>query len=268
MKINPILLVFIASSAFAQAPAGSAKQRSPIDFTGYWVSVITEGWRYRMITPPKGDYGVGTWPLPLNPEGIRVLNLWDPAKDESSGNACKAYGGGGIMRIPGRIHVTWQDDNTLKLEYDAGTQTRILHFGGTPPANLQPSLQGYSVASWELPPAGRGAPAGGGGGGTGFEVAGTPPPVDGAKNQRAGVLKLVTTHLTPGYLRKNGAPYSASATVTEYFNRTNEANGDSWLFNTTIVDDPVYLTGPYITSENFKHQADATGWNPTACEAR
>jgi hypothetical protein len=256
--------ILLAGSVFAQAPAGggrgvppSARQQATEDLTGYWVSVITEGWRFRMVTPAKGDLGAGTWPMPLNPEAIRVANAWDPAKDEAAGEACKAYGGGGIMRLPGRVHITWQDDDTMKAEFDAGTQTRLLHFGGSPPANLQPSWQGYSAASWETPPAGRG----GGGGGTGAAV-------NGAQNQRAGTLKIVTTHLKPGYLRKNGIPYSSSATVTEYLNRTNESGGEAWLFVTTIVEDPVYLTGPFITSENFKLQPDSAGWNPTACEAR
>jgi hypothetical protein len=269
-----VSLTMLTPGIFAQAPAGgrggpppTAKQQAPVDFTGYWVSVVTEGWRYRMITPPKGDYGTGTWPVPLNAEGIRVTKAWDPAKDEAAGDACKAYGGGDIMRIPGRVHISWQDENTLKVEFDAGTQTRLLHFGPAP-ANIEPSLQGYSVATWEVPPPGRGARGGGGGGGTGFEVAGTPSAVNGAQNQRAGSLKIVTTHLKSGYLRKNGVPYSADAVVTEYLNRTNEGNGDAWLFDTTIVEDPVYLTGPFITSENFKLQADNKGWNPTACEAR
>jgi hypothetical protein len=270
MKTSGIILILIALARgmFAQAPAQTAKRQAPEDLTGYWVSVVTEGWRYRMITPPKGDYGTGTWPVPLNAEGIRVTNAWDPAKDEAAGEACRAYGGGGIMRIPGRVHITWQDDNTLKVEFDAGTQTRLFHFGGTLRADIASSLEGYSVATWEAPPPGRGAPAGGGGGGTGFEVSGMPPPVNESQNQRAGTLKVVTTHLKPGYLRKNGVPYSANATVTEYLNRTNEPNGDSWLFDTTIVEDPTYLQGPFITSENFKHQADNTGWNPSACDAR
>ena len=58
----------------------------------------------------------------------RVADTWDPAKDEREGNACKAYGVAGIMRVPGRLHITWQDENTLKIETDAGTQTRLLHF--------------------------------------------------------------------------------------------------------------------------------------------
>src|SRR6185436_9027347 len=79
-----------------------------------------------------------------------VADLWDPAKDEASGNQCKAYGVGNIMRMPGRLHITWQDDQTLKLEFDAGTQTRLLHFEGSAPAGAEPTWQGYSTAQWEI----------------------------------------------------------------------------------------------------------------------
>ena len=83
-----------------------------------------------------------------------------------------------------------------------------------------------------------------------------------------GSMKVVTTHLRPGYLRKNGVPYSADAVVTEYYTRTNEPNGDSWLIVTTVVEDRKNLNQPFITSTHFKKQADATGWNPTPCSAR
>ena len=112
----------------APAPPPTARSLAPIDITGYWVAVITEDWRWRMMTPPKGDYAS----LPLNNEGRRVADTWDLAKDESAGLACKPYGIGNIMRMPGRMHITWQDDNTLKAEFDAGTQTRLLHFEAKP----------------------------------------------------------------------------------------------------------------------------------------
>src|SRR6202035_1648311 len=94
----------------------SPKAAAPIDITGYWVSIVTEDWRYRMMTPAKGDFPS----IPLNPEGVKVANEWDPAKDEAAGNQCRAYGAGGIMRTPGRLHITWQDDNALKVEMDNG----------------------------------------------------------------------------------------------------------------------------------------------------
>jgi hypothetical protein len=207
--------------------------------TGYWVSVVTEDWRYRMVTPPKGAFGG----VPLNPEGRRLANAWDPAKDEAAGQQCKSYGAAALMRVPGRFHITWENDTTLKIEADAGTQTRLFHFGAQPPQGLEPSWQGYSVAEWEYASTGRGQP-------------------------RKGDLKVVTTGLLPGYLRKNGVPYSGSTVLTEYYDRIPAPNGDEWLVVTTEVRDPQYLTMPFVTSTHFKKLADGSGWQPEACAAK
>jgi hypothetical protein len=207
--------------------------------TGYWVSVVTEDWRYRMVTPPKGAFGG----VPLNPEGRRVANAWDAAKDEAAGQQCRSYGAAALMRVPGRFHITWDNDTTLKIEADAGTQTRLLHFGGKPPQGLEPSWQGYSVAEWEYASTGRGQP-------------------------RSGNLKVVTTGLLPGYLRKNGVPYSGNTVLTEYYDRIPAPNGDEWLVVTTEVRDPQYLTMPFVTSTHFKKLADSSGWQPEACAAK
>ena len=231
-------------------PRGPAKTIAPFDLTGYWVSLITEDWRFRMITPPKGDV-VG---VPLNQAGRKMADTWDPAKDEAAGEQCKSYGAPALMRVPGRFHITWQDDNTLKIEADAGTQTRLLHFGPAPAQTGAPSLQGYSVAEW--------VPAAGGRAGRGGQ--GQP----GAAAQRGGSLKVTTTNLKAGYLRKNGAPYSANATVTEYWDLLHESDGSTWVVVKTIVTDPTYLNGPFITSTNLRKQADAAGWSPSTCEAR
>ena len=207
--------------------------------TGYWVSVVTEDWRYRMVTPPKGAFGG----VPLNPEGRRVANAWDAAKDEAAGQQCKSFGAAALMRVPGRFHISWDNDTTLKIEADAGTQTRLLHFGGKPPQGLEPSWQGYSVAEWEYASTGRGQP-------------------------RSGNLKVVTTGLLPGYLRKNGVPYSGNTVLTEYYDRIPAPNGDEWLVVTTEVRDPQFLTMPFVTSTHFKKLADSSGWQPEACAAK
>ena len=249
MILTLALIAPSAPSAHAQrgrgaAPPTTAKQQAPIDLTGYWVSVVTEDWRYRMITAPKGDHpGV-----PLNAEGNRVANAWDPAKDEAAGEQCKAYGAAGVMRAPGRLHVTWEGDDSLKVETEAGTQTRLFVFGAAPAAPGAPSWQGTSVAQWELAGGRRGR-------------GGAP---------QGGSLKVVTTHLRPGYLLKNGVLYGENAVLTEYFSRTTEPNGDSWLIVTHIVEDPQYLTQPYIRSTHFKKLPDsaAPSWAPEACSAR
>jgi hypothetical protein len=226
----------------------SAKDAAPEDLTGYWVSVVTEDWRWRMLTPAKGDYTS----LPLNPEGRKVADTWDAAKDVAAGSQCKAYGAPGLMRLPTRLHVTWQDNNTLKVETDEGTQTRLFHFEAKPPQAQPPSLQGYSLAEWDVS-----RPTN-----MGFQA----PPGRGGK--LPGSLKAVTTGLRPGYLRKNGVPYSSNAVLTEYFTRTNESNGDSWLILTSIVEDHQYLTSDLLTSTHYKKEPDGSKWSPSACEAK
>jgi hypothetical protein len=240
--------LFVASPVLIQGQRGgrgapaSARQSAPIDLTGYWVSVITEDWKFRMVTPMKGDFET----LTLNAEGRRVGESWDPAKDEAAGEQCKSYGAAVIMRVPGRLHVTWENDNTLRIDTDAGTQTRLFNFGGTASPATEPTWQGSSAAEWEF------AAGGARGGG----------------QTRSGDLKVVTGNLRPGYVRKNGAPYSKNTVVTEYFDLNTLPNGDQWLTVTTKVDDPVYSSRPYITTSDFKKLPDATAWNPTPCSSR
>jgi hypothetical protein len=210
-----------------------------MDMTGYWVSVISEDWKLRMVTPKKGVYDS----LTINAEGRRFADTWDPAKDEAAGEQCRSYGAGNIMRVPGRLHITWENDTTLRIDTDAGTQTRLFHFGAAAAPAGEPSWQGYSAAEWQYTSGGRGA-------------------------ARTGNLKVVTTNLRLGYIRKNGAPYSNKAVVTEYYDLNTGANGDQWLTVTTKVEDPVYLGRPYLTSSDFKKLPDATGWNPTPCSAK
>ena len=81
-------------------------------------------------------------------------------------------------------------------------------------------------------------------------------------------LEVVTTQLRPGYLRKNGAPYSGNTVIKEFFDLSNERNGDTWFVVTTIVEDPQNLTEPFVTSTNFKKQKDAGGFSPAACSSR
>src|ERR1700758_3886078 len=120
----PLCLCVSFVQGGAQQPPATARGAAQVDFTGYWVSVVTEDWRWRMVTPARGDFAG----VPLNATGRKLGEAWDPAKDEAAGEQCKAYGAAGLMRIPGRLHIFWQDDNTLKLETDAGSQTRILTF--------------------------------------------------------------------------------------------------------------------------------------------
>jgi hypothetical protein len=235
-----------------QAPK-SAEAAAPVDFTGYWVSVVSEDWRWRMVTPIKGDFAS----IPLNNEGRKIGNAWDPAQDTAAGEQCKSYGAPAIMRVPGRLHITWADDNTLKIETDAGEQTRLLHFMGPgirPPGNASRTWQGFSVANWERPVRGSGTP--------GFGLGATR---EGAHGKS---LEVSTVLLRAGYLRKNGPPYSEDTQLKEYYDLHKEPNGDTWFTVTTIVTDPIYLNEPFVTSTDFKKIPDGAGWSPSACTAK
>jgi len=233
----------LAQGRGGAATPANARAAAPADYTGYWVSQIVDEWRFR-VTPQKGDIPY----LPINAEARRIANAWDPAKDEADGNQCRAYGAVGVMQRPGRLHITWADDNTLKIEADAGTQTRLLHFGAMAVPAGEAGWQGYSHAEWDVPRVGRGAAA--------------------APLRGANTLKVVTTHMKPGYIRKNGVPYSANAVLTEYFNLVTGPTGQPYIAVTAFVEDPLYLNGPFIRTYTFKKQDDATGWDPTPCWPR
>jgi hypothetical protein len=259
--------LLLAAHLAAQRPgdaqggvAATARATAPYDFTGYWVSEVTEKWRYRMLVPDKGDYVM----VPLNPEGRKVADAWDPARDQASGEACRAYGAAGLLQVPGRLHISWQDDNTLRMDTDSGTQTRLFRFGGSPSATEAPSWQGYSVAAW-----GGGEPRDrrDGFGGpvqdrTGKLV------VARAQEKASDYLQVVTTRMRPGYLQKNGVPYSANARLEEYFDTFSDPyTKNTWLVVTTVVTDPQYLIEPLIMHAHFKKLPDASGWDPTQCRA-
>lgn len=242
-------LLCVSSPATAQPPFGgrgglaqsSPREAAPFDLTGQWVSIVNEDWRWRMLTPPPGDFPG----LPLSQAGRQVANDWDPALD----GACEAYGAAGLMRMPTRLRIDWDDDDTLVIAADAGRQTRRLEFSDDAARGAR-SLQGFSKAEWERPAGARGlfGPRGAGPGG-----------------MPGGHLVVTTDNLLPGWLRRNGVPYSESTVMTEHFDRFAAPNGDEWLMVTTIVDDPVYLSQPYITSTHFRRESDRSGWNPTDC---
>jgi hypothetical protein len=233
--------------AAAPAPPQTPQQISPIDLTGYWVSIVTESWRFRMVTPAKGDYAS----IPITKAALQAADTWDPEKDRATGQLCKAYGGAALLNIPGRLHISWVDANTLKVEMDAGQQTRLLHFVKGDPG--PPSLQGYSVAEWvdmPRPTNSLGAPL---------------PPGPPQQGPGMGTLKVVTTHLLPGYLRKNGVPHSANAVVTEFWDLHTETDGKPWLVVAIQVDDPQYLVEPYMTTPNFRQEPNSSKWSPEPC---
>ena len=212
----------------AQPPA-AARDAAPFDVTGYWVAEITEDWRWRMVTPAKGDYQS----IPITPAAQKVADAWDPAKDEAAGEQCKSYGAPGLMRAPTRLNITWDDENTLNVRADHGMQTRILHFGNWKSPGAAPTWQGESIARWN-----------------------------------AGTLVVATSRLRPGYLRKNGVPYSANTTMTEYWDLVKERTGEQRILLLIVVEDPMYLQQPWVVPVHFKKEPDGARWDPAPCSAK
>jgi hypothetical protein len=236
-----------------QAPP-TPKADPAIDITGTWTAVITEDWALRMVTPKKGDFTR----VPMTPAARRIADAWDPARDEAAGEQCRGYGAPSVMRLPGRLRISWVNDQTLKMELEAGNQIRTFHFNAAPAfatasagqaafatasagqALAEPSWQGMSSAQWQ------------------YTV--NPP--------RTGELKVVTNRLRPGYLRKNGVPYSANTSMTEYYHRMTAPNGDVWLTVVAEIVDPENLREPFVQSTHFKRLAANATFKPEACEAR
>lgn len=258
--------------------AQTAEQAALFDLTGNWVSVIDEDWHVRMMTPAKGDY----LEVPLNAAARKVAAEFNPALYGGANYQwsaiidCRAYGAAALMHMPTRLRISWASPQTLKLESDWGGQTRLLHFiPGEPYGGVQQavamgqagganeaaaSLQGYSVAVWQQPysenapayqaevRAAAGAPGG---------AMPIPP---------GGALVVVTGELAPGWLRRNGVPYSSRTRITEYYHTFQDPGGTDWFDVTTEIVDPEYLTRPFFTSSDFQRESDGSKWAPHPCK--
>jgi hypothetical protein len=60
------------------------------------------------------------------------------------------------------------------------------------------------------------------------------------------MLRVTTTHLKEGWVRRNGLPRSDRATLVEYFIRHG-----NYLTLVTVVKDPVYLSEPLVRTSNW-----------------
>jgi len=246
-----------ASRPAARPP--TAQAQAPFDPSGYWVSLITENWRWRMVVPGKGEYA----DVPINLRAKQLADAWNPATDEAAGKQCEAYGAAVIMRNPERLHISWQDANTLRVDTDEGMQTRLLRFvppaapGGpaaapeplaAPHTDEPPSWQGQSAARWQL-------------------AAGTAAAAAPAAAPRFGSLEVSTDDMLPGLLRKNGIPYGADTQMREFWDlRT--LGTQRWISISVRVTDPQYLRGPYIYDSIFQQEPDGSKWAASVCTLR
>jgi hypothetical protein len=231
----------------AASPTASPKAQAPFDPSGNWVSLITRDWRFRMVVPGRGEYQG----MPLSLAGKKFADSWNAAADESAGKQCEAYGAGVTMLVPERLLISWQDDQTLKVQTDAGMQTRLLHFvaPGAQPETPR-SWQGYSTAAWMIHHISTLGP-------------GDVLPVE---NEHFGSLKITTNDMLAGILRKNGVAYSDQSTLTEYWAMQRDPVSQlQYLIVTAALHDPVYLVSDYYYTATFLKETDGSKWHPTPC---
>ena len=259
----PALVVAASSAALAQpgrgqgaAAATGARAAAPVDLTGYWVSIVTEDWIERMSpdSPPSGVPRGGGRGAAAGRGGGPVGGT--PPSGPGVSDPCRAYAAGGSLRVPGRLKITWADENTLKIEMDAGTQTRLLHFTASEPPPAQKTLQGYSVAAWDVGARGFGGGRGlgGGGGGGGGAAAPTAP--------RWGSLRVVTDRLSGGYLLSSRSSYSESAVLTEYFSRHSDFGVEYFTVTASLQDG----AQARIVSSTFKKEPNGSRFNLSGCD--
>lgn len=239
LRAGPLLLCSVALASPASAQPAAGRDAAPVDLTGYWVSLITQEWPQRMLTPPKGDHRY----IPLNEAGRAEAALWNPENDDLAGNECRGYAAPAIMWLPSRLHITWQDDVTLRVDIDTGMQTRLFHFGDSQ-ALGPPTWQGHSVARWEHATDESGS----------------------ATAALGGALHVDTTHLRAGYLQKNGVPFSDETFMTEYLSLIAEG-GREYLLVQIFVEDPRYLSDHWVRTAIFRREPSGDSWSPTPCSA-
>jgi hypothetical protein len=158
------------------------------------------------------------------------------------------------MRLPSRVQISWQDDNTLKLDIDNGMQTRLFHFDQREPQGPR-TWQGWSYARWELS------------GNTERQLVFADARTSLGSVEREGSLQVDTSHLRAGYLRKNGVPFSEAAFMTEYFSLLTEDDGSQYLVIQTFVEDPEYLSAHFVRTLQFKRERDGSKRQPLPCSA-
>jgi len=244
-KVTPDTTASGPAAPPAPPVATNAKTAAPFDLTGQWVALITRDWQFRMVVPGRGEYQG----IPLNLAGKQRADAWDAKEDEKAGKQCEAYGAGAVMLVPERLRIGWVDDDTLRVETDAGMQTRLLRFRPDPNAASAPaSWQGQSKASWlmhAVSDPGFGQPANEG---------------------HFGSLKIATTNMLAGLLRKNGVAYSTHSELLEYWDvQQDPVTKKEYLIVTASLRDPELMITNYNYVATFEREADASKWDPTPC---
>jgi hypothetical protein len=207
VKLGAAAVVAVVSATIAVS--------AQMDLSGAWGQRFHEDLPERGAGPEIGDY-LG---LPITDAARLRADSWDAGKWTMPERQCEPhpadYGprGPASMRISSTLDPVSQDVVSWHTTLMWMLPRRTIYMDGRPrpSPNAQHSWQGFSTGQWE-----------------------------------GDMLKVTTTHLKEGWIRRNGVPRSDRATLVEYFIR----HGD-YLTLVTVVKDPVYLTEPFVRTSNW-----------------
>lgn len=192
-------------------------------FDGYWFPIFHEDNLERGQGPPAGDY-TG---IPLNEAGRLRADTWDPSLLTVPEHQCKPHPAFYGFRAVGAMRM-WHDRDersqdllsiNTRQQWAGGPERKFWVDGRPHPDDMTPhTWQGFSTAKWE-----------------------------------GQYLVGKTTHLKSSYIRRSGVVVSDRATLVDRFHR----HGDV-LMHVSIVADPVYLSEPYVHTNNFRYQPNGT----------
>ncbi len=186
-----------------------------VDFSGEWAPRFFEDQLERVPGPELGDY-LG---IPINDADRMRGDTWSASLLTLPEWQCRPHSADYIWRGPSNLRI-WKEVDPVTRQITAfhaewlRSIDRPVYLDGRPhpPEYAARTWAGFSTGKWD-----------------------------------GDVLTVTVTHVKEGYVRRNGLARSEKAKLTEHWIR----HGD-WLTVVTYVDDPVYLTEPFVRSTDYE----------------
>jgi len=193
----------------------AAPSLAQVNFAGEWAGRYHEDQPDRVPGEEPGDFSG----LPINDAARMFGDAWDVARHSVLEHQCAPYTLPYMFFGPNQFRI-WNDVNPdtqelVAIQMYMGTyqQRRTIWMDGRrhPPEYAPHTYMGFSTGAWT-----------------------------------GDILTITTTHIKAGYFRRDGMPASDRITVVEHWMRHGNV-----LSQVTIATDPVYLTEPYVRSQEF-----------------
>ena len=195
--------------------AAAGRVSAETDLSGEWVPRYHEDLPERIPGPALGEYHG----IPLNDAARRRAESWSASMLSVLEHQCVPHPADYATRGPSHMRISKEIDRrtqavvAIRLHISAWANERTIWLDGRthPPPYAAHTWQGFSTGVWN-----------------------------------GNVLTVTTTHLKPAFVRRNGVPRSEGAVLREHFIR----HGNT-LTHVSVVQDPAYLTEPFIRSQNW-----------------